>query len=288
MSTKNLPAAPAGRPCAAVTSNVLPSAFDRWNAGVQAATEDSDRTISVYDVIGYDWWTGEGVTAKRIAGALRAMGKGPVTVNVNSPGGDMFEGLAIYNLLREHEGEVTVKILGLAASAASIIAMAGDTVQVARAGFFMIHNCWVMAQGNRHDLREFAEMMEPFDAAMADIYVARTGLDTAEVTRQMDGETWINGSSAIDQGYADELLPSDQVGQADSKTSASAVRRMEAAMRAAGLPRSEAQRLISEFKSSLSDSAGSGVRDATGRGPSDSAAFSNTAALAASLTTILK
>lgn len=288
MSTKNLPAAPAGRPCAAVTSNVLPSAFDRWNAGVQAAADDSDRTISVYDVIGYDWWTGEGVTAKRIAGALRAMGKGPVTVNVNSPGGDMFEGLAIYNLLREHEGEVTVKILGLAASAASIIAMAGDTVQVARAGFFMIHNCWVMAQGNRHDLREFAEMMEPFDAAMADIYVARTGLDTAEVTRQMDGETWINGSSAIDQGYADELLPSDQVGQADSKTSASAVRRMEAAMRAAGLPRSEAQRLISDFKSSLSDSAGSGVRDATGRGPSDSAAFSNTAALAASLTTILK
>lgn len=271
MSTKNLPAAPAGRPCAAVTSNVLPSAFDRWNTGVQAAADDTDRTISVYDVIGYDWWTGEGVTAKRVAAALRAMGAGPVTVNVNSPGGDMFEGMAIYNLLREHEGEVTVKVLGLAASAASVIAMAGDTVQIARAGFFMIHNCWVMAQGNRHDLREFAEMMEPFDAAMADIYVARTGIDAAEVTRQMDGETWINGSSAIEQGYADELLPSDQVGQAAAQTSASAVRRVEAAMRAAGLPRSEAQRLIHDFKSSLSDSAGSGVRDATGRGPSDSA-----------------
>ena len=288
MSTKQLPAAPAGRPCAAVTSNVLPSAFDRWNAGVQAAADESDRTISVYDVIGYDWWTGEGVTAKRVAGALRAMGAGPVTVNVNSPGGDMFEGLAIYNLLREHEGEVTVKVIGLAASAASIIAMAGDTVQIARAGFLMIHNCWVMAQGNRHDLREFAEMMEPFDAAMADIYVARTGLDTEEVTRQMDGETWINGSSAIEQGYADDLLPSDQVGQVDAKASASAVRRIEAAIRAAGLPRSEAQRLIHDFKSSLSDSAGSGVRDATGRGPSDSAALSTTAALAASLTTILK
>lgn len=288
MSTKNLPAAPAGRPCAAVTSNVLPSAFDRWNTGVQAASDDSDRTISVYDVIGYDWWTGEGVTAKRVAAALRSIGPGPVTVNINSPGGDMFEGMAIYNLLREHEGEVTVKVLGLAASAASVIAMAGDTVQVARAGFFMIHNCWVMAQGNRHDLREFAEMMEPFDAAMADIYVARTGLDMAEVVRQMDGETWINGSSAIEQGYADELLPSDQVGQAASQTSASAVRRVEAAMRAAGLPRSEAQRLIHDFKSSLSDSAGGGVRDATGRGLSDSAAFSTTAALAASLTTILK
>lgn len=289
MSIKNLPAAPAGRPCAAVTSNVLPSAFDRWNAGVQAASDSQDdRTISVYDVIGYDWWTGEGVTAKRVAAALRAMGSGPVTVNVNSPGGDMFEGLAIYNLLREHEGEVTVKVLGLAASAASIIAMAGDTVQIARAGFFMVHNGWIIAQGNRHDMREYADWMEPFDAAMADIYAARTGLDADEVTRQMDGETWINGSSAIEQGYADELLPSDQVGQSDTKASASAVRRVEAALRASGLPRSEAQRLIHEFKSSLSDSAGSGVRDATGRGLSDSAALSTTAALAASLTTILK
>ncbi|MFT2622165.1 head maturation protease, ClpP-related, partial [Escherichia coli] len=74
----------------------------------------------------------------------------------NSPGGDMFEGLAIYNLLREHEGEVNVKVLGLAASAGSVIAMAGDTVQIARAGFLMIHNAWVVAMGNRNDLRELA------------------------------------------------------------------------------------------------------------------------------------
>lgn len=287
MSKKNLPAAPAGRPCAAVSSYTAPRALERWDAGVRAAVEDNaERTISVYDVIGYDWWTGEGVTAKRIASALRSMGAGPVTVNVNSPGGDMFEGLAIYNLLREHPGEVTVKVLGLAASAASIIAMAGDTVQIARAGFLMIHNCWVIAQGNRHDLQEFADTMAPFDAAMADIYVARSGQDLADVQRQMDGETWIGGSQAIDQGYADELLPSDQVGKGTSGTSASAVRRIESAMRAAGLPRSEAQRLISEFKSSLSDSAGSGERDATGRGTDHPAALSTTADLAASLTTI--
>lgn len=288
MSIKDLPAAPAGRPCAAVSSYVAPRALDRWDASVRAAIdEDGDRTISMYDVIGYDWYTGEGVTAKRIASALRSMGPGPVTVNVNSPGGDMFEGLAIYNLLREHDGEVTIKVLGLAASAASIIAMAGDTVQIARAGFLMIHNCWVIAQGNRHDLREFADTMEPFDAAMADIYVARSGQDLQEVKRQMDGETWIGGSQAIEQGYADELLPSDQLGKADTKASSSAVRRIEAALRAQGLPRSEAQRLISDLKSSLSDSAGSGVRDATGRGLSDSAALSRTAALAASLTNIL-
>lgn len=271
MTKKTLPAAPAGRPCAAVSGIVLPAAFDRWHAGVKAAAEDDARSIGMYDVIGFDWWTGEGVTAKRVAAALRSMGEGPVTVNINSPGGDMFEGLAIYNLLREHPGEVTVKIMGLAASAASIVAMAGDTVQIARAGFLMIHNCWVYAQGNRHDLREFAETMEPFDAAMADIYAARTGMDAEVITRQMDGETWINGSAAIEQGYADELLASDQVATTSAQASTNAARRMEAAMRAAGLPRSEAQRLISEFKSSLSDSAGGGVRDATGHGPSDSA-----------------
>ncbi len=290
MSIKSLPAAPAGRPCAAVASYLAPRALDRWDAQVRAAVEDDqERTISVYDPIGQDFWTGEGVTARRVASALRAMGAGPVTVNVNSPGGDMFEGLAIYSLLREHKGEVTVKVLGLAASAASIIAMAGDKVQIARAGFLMIHNCWVLAQGNRHDLREIAGWMEPFDAAMADIYVARTGGDLADVQRQLDGETWIGGSQAIEQGYADELLPSDQVGRGGADgASASSIRRIEAAMRAAGMPRSEAQRLLSDFKSSLSDSAGGGARDATGLGPSDSADFSSSASLAASLTTILK
>jgi len=288
MSMKSLPRAAEGRPCAAIASHLSPRALERWDAGLRAAADDDeDRSISIYDVIGYDWWTGEGVTMKRVAGALRSLGAGPVTVNINSPGGDMFEGLAIYNLLREHKGEVTVKVLGLAASAASIIAMAGDKRQIARAGFFMIHNCWVVASGNRHDLREIADWMEPFDASMADIYLARTGLKLAEVQKQMDGETWIGGSSAVEQGFADELLASDQVGKSESKASASAVRRVEAAIRAAGLPRSEAQRLIHEFKSSLSDSAGSGERDATERSLRDSAALSTTASLAASLTNII-
>ena len=116
MSKKQLPAAPAGRPCARVTCETLPSALDRWDGGIKAASTD-DNSISVFDVIGQDYW-GEGVTAKRIAGALRAMNGADVTVNINSPGGDMFEGLAIYNLLREYEGRVTVKVLGIAASAA--------------------------------------------------------------------------------------------------------------------------------------------------------------------------
>ena len=132
MTIKTLPATPEDRPRAGISSQISPRALSSWDSSIRAAAED-ERTISIYDVIGVDYWTGEGVTAKRIASALRGLGKGPVTVNVNSPGGDMFEGLAIYNLLREHDGEVTIKVLGLAASAASIIAMAGDTVQIVQA-----------------------------------------------------------------------------------------------------------------------------------------------------------
>lgn len=265
MKNLKMPGAPQGRVHAGLSSQILPRALDRWNPSIHAAeTKDADRTISIYDVIGYDFWTGDGVTAKRIAGALRNMGPGPVTVNINSPGGDMFEGIAIYNQLREHDGEITVKILGLAASAASIVAMAGDTVQIARAGFLMIHNCWLVAQGNRHDLREYADTIEPFDNAMADVYAARTGSDAKAMGKLMDAETWIGGSAAIEQGFADELLPSDQVESKDPKASASAVRRLEAALRASGMPKSEAMRLISEFKAGLSDSTGSGEGDPTG------------------------
>lgn len=287
MSIKNLPGAPMGRPSASVRSEILPRAFERWNPEVRAADKDEDRAISIYDAIGYDPWTGEGVTAKRIASALRSLGKGPVTVNLNSPGGDMFEGLAIYNLLREHDGEVNVKVLGLAASAGSVIAMAGDTVQIARSGFLMIHNAWVVAAGNRNDLREIAAWLEPFDAAMGDIYGARTGLDAKAIAKLMDSESWIGGSAAIEQGFADELLASDQVGKGQGSASASAVRRIEAGLRASGMPKSEALRLISEFKSSAGDPAGGGEGDPTGRGSElrpDS--LSEAAALARSLNAI--
>ena len=237
-------------------------------------------------MIGYDYWTGEGVTAKRVAGALRALGKGPVTVNVNSPGGDLFEGLAIYSLLREHEGEVTVRVLGLAASAASVVAMAGDTVQIARAGFLMVHNAWLLLAGNRHDFRDTADTMEPFDGAMADIYAARTGGDVKAMAKLMDAETWIGGSSAVDQGFADELLPSDQVGADKASARVVAVRRMEMALRASGMPKSDAVRLISEFKTSLRAGGSAGDPGATGGGePAD---LSEAAAFAASLTKILE
>ena len=241
MSKKQLPVAPAGRPCARVTCETLPSALDRWDGGIKAATTD-DNTTSVFDVIGQDYW-GEGITAKRIAGALRAMNGADVTVNINSPGGDMFEGLAIYNLLREYEGHVTVKVLGIAASAASIIAMAGDDIQIGRGAFLMIHNCWLYAMGNRHDFAELVQSLEPFDTAMADIYAARSGLDIAAVQKLMDAESYIGGSDAVAKGLADSLLSADAVSDGD-ESPAAALRKLDALLAKTNTPRSERRKLI--------------------------------------------
>ncbi|WP_262017304.1 head maturation protease, ClpP-related [Serratia liquefaciens] len=270
MTKKQLPAAPAGRPCAGVTCEPLPSALDRWNGGLKAAASD-DNTISVFDVIGLDYW-GEGVTAKRIAGALRSMNGADVTVNINSPGGDMFEGLAIYNLLREYQGKVTVKVLGLAASAASIIAMAGDDIQIGLGAFLMIHNCWVVAIGNRHDFAAMVDYLEPFDNAMADIYSARSGLDSDAVKQMMDGETYIGGSDAIEKGLADGLLSSDSV-TSDDESPAAALRKLDSLLAKTNTPRSERRKLLKALKGNTPGA----VTDPTGT-PSAAEASSETLA----------
>lgn len=261
MGTKNriLPAAaiPSRAP-KGLTCEISVRALEQWAPQIRAAAgeEEKDNTISVYDVIGFDPWTGGGVTAKRIAAALRTIGKGPVTVNINSPGGDMFEGLAIYNMLRDHPGKVTTKVLGLAASAASIIAMAGEEKVIARAGFLMIHNAWVVAIGNRNDLRETADFLEPFDRTMADIYAAATGGELKAMQKLMDAETFIGGSDAVEQGFADDLLPADQINDDGDAPDAHAIRKLEAALRASGLPRAAAERMLRAAKLGLSDSAG--------------------------------
>lgn len=108
-----------------------------------------DNIITMFDSIGEDYWSGGGITAKKVASQLRAIGDRAVEVQINSPGGDVFEGIAIYNVLREHKQEVTIKVMGMAASAASIIAMAGDTIEIGAASFIMIHNTWVVSAGIR-------------------------------------------------------------------------------------------------------------------------------------------
>ncbi|AFJ98848.1 head maturation protease, ClpP-related [Cronobacter sakazakii] len=254
MTIKSLPAAPEGRPFAREKPDLPAAAMERWNGSIRAA-RDGDNSISIFDVIGADYW-GEGVTASRIAGALRSLNGADVTVNINSPGGDMFEGLAIYNLLREYDGKVTVKVLGLAASAASIIAMAGDEVQIGRGAFLMIHNCWVYAMGNRHDLAQIAADMAPFDKAMSDIYQARSGLDAETVDRMMDGETYIGGSEAVEKGFADSLLSADEIAD-DEESPAAALRKLDALLAKANTPRSERRKLLKALSGSTPGAAAS-------------------------------
>lgn len=235
-----------------VAAYTRPEAFDRWNAGVHAATDNGANVITVYDVIGEDWWTGGGVTVNRIDAALRKIGDAnPVEVHINSPGGDMFEGVAIYNRLRAHGGRVTVKVMGIAASAASIIAMAGEERLIGAGAFIMIHNAWVVAAGNRIELRDVSDWLEPFDAAMVDVYAARTGQSAKDIAAWMDGETWMNGSLAVDRGFATGLTDEAEIVE-DAQATArardvNAVRKAELTL-CRSMSRSEARGLINKIK----------------------------------------
>ena len=237
-----------------VNAFTAPSVLDRWSedaAGIRAL-ERGDNVITMFDIIGEDFWSGGGITAKSVAAQLRAIGDRPVEVQINSPGGDMFEGIAIYNVLREHPQAITVKVMGMAASAASIIAMAGDTVEIGAASFIMIHNCWVLAMGNRHDMQETADFLAPFDSAMADVYAARTGKTADECAAWMDAETFMSGSQAIERGFADVLLTADKMTTDNSaKASDRAVndlRAMELQLVSAGLTRTQARDRITKIK----------------------------------------
>lgn len=265
MTLRNLPDIKAVKLPSVCAFEPDPDALDRWNAGVMAA-QSQDNTISILDVIGADFWTGTGVTAKRVAAALRAIGDQEVFVDLNSPGGDFFEGVAIYNALRAHPQKVTVRILGLAASAASVIAMAGDEIQIGKAGFMMVHNAWAVAIGNRHDFEDAAATLAPFDDAMASVYADRAGVKKAKAVEWMDAETWFNGEQAVDAGLADDFLAADQVAEDKTKAEAfggvNATRRIDAVLAKSGMPRSERRSLIGEVKSGKHDAADSVTHDA--------------------------
>jgi ATP-dependent protease ClpP protease subunit len=234
-----------------------PRALDMWNPDLRAALEAGTDTITMYGIIGEDWY-GDGVTLKRVDAALRAIGDKPVTVYINSPGGDMFEGIAIYNRLLEHSQEITIKVLGLAASAASVIAMAGTKREVAKTAFLMIHNCWTYYAGNRHAIRELADTMEEFDRAMISLYSDTSGQDEKMVEKMLDAETYMNGANAVEKGFATGLISAAEVAEVpdDDQAQAHSARKLDAALAKSGMPRSERRKLISEIKTGMPSAAG--------------------------------
>lgn len=229
----------------------------KWAERPLAAEDTGDDTITIFDVIGADPWTGGGVTAKRISAALRSIGKRNVTVQINSPGGDVFEGIAIYNLLRQHPARVTVDVMGIAASAASIIAMASDEIRMGLGSFLMVHNVWGCVCGNRHDMRDAAALFDQFDGALADIYVARSGAERPDVVDLMDGETYMNASDAVERGFADVVDDGLEAREAKAESAAGVYgkRRLDAVLAGTGMSRAERRRLMNDSLGGTHDAA---------------------------------
>lgn len=167
---------------------------------LRAAVDADQLTISIYGDIGESMW-GDGVTPQDIAAALQTKSS-RVTVRINSPGGSAFDGVAIYNLLTGDSRPVDVIIDGLAASAASIIAMAGDTIRMGTGTMLMIHPASVLAYGTDRELVEIAATLTKLSDSMADIYSARSGVDKDTVLEMMYAETWMTVDDAIQNGFA--------------------------------------------------------------------------------------
>lgn len=202
----------------------IPSAaLQKWHPDLDVQNLGGDDTvIEIYDVIGGDSFFG-GITSQYVNAMLR--GAKDVTVNINSPGGSFMEGNAIYNLLQAHPGKVTVNIIGWAASAASIIAMAGDTINIAKSGFVMIHNGQASVDGDRHDLANVIALLEKIDDALAGVYVARTGQGKRKIVDMLDSETSMDSASAVELGFADKILdPANVTTSAKVRNSAQGVR----------------------------------------------------------------
>lgn len=173
---------------------------------VQASDDGETAEILIYDVIGFDIWTGEGVTAKQFAEQVKDLGNvSQINVRINSPGGDVFDGMAIYNILVRHPAKIIVDVDGIAASIASVIAMAGDEIRMPENSTMMIHDAWGIVIGNDQDMRDMADILSKLDGQIAGIYARRSKLSDEEARKFMDAETWFTGSEAVAAGLADEL-----------------------------------------------------------------------------------
>jgi ATP-dependent protease ClpP protease subunit len=161
--------------------------------------------VWIYDVIGQDFWTGEGVTAKDFAQELKDIKSPRIVLHLNSPGGDAFEGIAIASALKEHPAQVTVKVEGLAASAASFIAMSGDRVIMSQGAMLMIHDAHGMTLGNAEDHRKTAELLDKISDNIAGFYARHAGGSVKEWRTRMEAESWFDADEAVKLGLADEV-----------------------------------------------------------------------------------
>lgn len=158
----------------------------------------------------YDWLGMEATGPKKISDALRDAGGEDVEIHINSPGGDVFAGSEIYTLLRAYSGKVKVKILGIAASAASVIAQAGES-EISPTGMFMIHNVKTWSSGDYRDMEYTAEALRAANESIINAYVAKTGMTQEELQGLMDRETYMAAAQAVEYGFVDKIMFAEQV-----------------------------------------------------------------------------
>ena len=178
------------------------------------ADEGSERVLELYGTIAETSWFDDDVTPQMFHDELFA-GKGPVTVWLNSPGGDCIAASQIYTMLMDYQDDVTIKIDGIAASAASVIAMAGTRVLMAPTALMMIHNPMTMAYGNQADMEKAIEMLDEVKESIMNAYEIKTSLSRAKLSHLMDSETWMNANKAIELGFADDILKDSKKDAAD-------------------------------------------------------------------------
>lgn len=167
----------------------------------RAKDDSTPAELWLYDEIGPF-----GITAKDMIAALQDAGPGPIKVRVNSPGGDVFDGLAMYAALQAHDGPVEAVVDGVAASAASFLAMAGQKTSMAPNALMMVHNAWGVVVGNKNDMRGTANTLDKIDGQLASMYAKKSGKSVKTTSAMMDAETWLTADEAVDTGFADEII----------------------------------------------------------------------------------
>ena len=187
----------------------------------------TERTLFLNGTIAEESWFDDDVTPQLFKDELNA-GSGDITVWINSPGGDCVAAAQIYNMLMDYKGNVTVKIDGIAASAASVIAMAGTKVCVSPVSMMMIHNPATIAFGDSAEMQKAIDMLGEVKESIINAYEIKTGMSRAKLSRLMDAETWMNANKAVELGFADEILQRDSLEDAEPQTaSAMAYSRVE-------------------------------------------------------------
>jgi ATP-dependent Clp endopeptidase proteolytic subunit ClpP len=161
--------------------------------------------IWIYESIGEDFWSGGGVTAKKFQEELAAIKAKQIDLHINSPGGAVFDGIAIYNLLKQHPATIDTYIDGLAASIASVIALSGSRVIMAANALFMIHNPSGFVMGTAEDMRKTADVLDKVRSTMSGVYSGKTGKAEKEINGLLDDETWFTADEAMAAGFVDEI-----------------------------------------------------------------------------------